>query len=213
MSDHVRPDVSGRNACRDMRPQKKGSDDLDIGELESAEEETKKILSESQPSYRQDIQFMYFVKLALEGKPLPKAENTANSKQTPQSADKSKNKPIQSKKPRKKRQSKYEDAVDDRLRKIIEGVKKGMITSDDFVTLITPKNFAKNFKENDDRFKIPSLESIECQLRHSKAWINRKEMLKTVYDTPTLNNPLPCTEPLPNGVHPVKKPSKKQMVQ
>lgn len=81
-----------------------------IEDFEFAESQTKEYLlpHKKRPL---DLQFMYLVQLALEGKPFPEIKNTANSKRTLKSVGNPKNKSTETEKPRKKRRSKYEDAV------------------------------------------------------------------------------------------------------
>ena len=95
-----------------------------------------------------------------------------------------KNKPTRSKKPRKPRQSKYEDAVEERLKNIVEGVNKDYISSVEFENHTTVKSIAKYLRDNDDRFKDIKIKTIEQYVRRSDAWKNRMETLQRCYGIP-----------------------------
>lgn len=61
-----------------------------IDDFEFVESQTNEFLRLTHKKRPRDMQFMYFVQLALEGKPLPEAESTVNSGQI---GDKLKKKP------------------------------------------------------------------------------------------------------------------------
>lgn len=179
----------------------------DIAELEYIESETKTILSDdSQPSRRLDIQFMRYVESAMTGSSVAlETEGIADSKPTRRPTNKLKNQSTRPKKPRKKRHSKYEDAVKDYLKSLVtlalEDSSKFVL---DQVATLSAKVIAEHLKKNDERFAQAKINCIEDRVRRTNAWKNRKETLKPVYNTRTLQNPLPRNESLPRGASVVK---------
>ena len=77
--------------------------------------------------------------------------------------------------------SKYEVAVAERLRNIVEGVKKSWVTYEDFEGFITINGIATHLKKNHEDFKETKIETIEQYVSRSKAWKGRKETLKEAY--------------------------------
>lgn len=124
------------------------------------------------------------------------------------------NKTTKSGKPRKRGKSKYEEAVKDYLDSLVKEAKEDpsrYILAR--VENLSASDIAEHLKKRDSRFSKATVKSIEDRTGRTEAWKNREETLKEIYDTKTLNNPLPRNEPLPNSVHVVKKPSKKKFVQ
>lgn len=130
-----------------------------------------------------------------------KPKSHANSKQSPQSTSKHENKLCGSGKLRKKRTSKYEDAVKGYLDDLAVQVKEepnGFICAK--VMNLSAQDIAEHLKRRDERFANPTIDSIKDRIRRTEAWKNRKETLKEFYNTRTFNNPLSINEPLPHGM-------------
>ncbi|MCL2305168.1 MAG: hypothetical protein FWC43_07575 [Planctomycetaceae bacterium] len=107
------------------------------------------------------------------------------------------------KQPRKPRGSKYEDGVKYYLIQFSESVLEGIISPKE-VEKLSPKSVAENFKKL-DKFKNAQIENIEDRVGRTKAWKNRMEILRPIYNTKTFNNPLSRETPLPSSVNVVKE--------
>jgi CRISPR/Cas system-associated endoribonuclease Cas2 len=118
------------------------------------------------------IQFMEFVKMALEEKPLPPTAEKSKS-----------SKPV---KLRKERYKKYEALVEAYLEYLKKSVLEGDTPSASVANL-SYKEIAKVIAKTDG-FSDIQIESIEHRVRHTEAWKNRKETLKKIYDTATSRN-------------------------
>ena len=113
------------------------------------------------------MQFMYFVKLALEGKPLPTITEQKNSPKP--------------EKTRKQRYKKYEFIVGAYIDQLKKSVLEGDISSAEIANL-SYKEIAKAIAKTDGYSEM-QIESIEYGVRHTEAWNNRKETFQKVFDT------------------------------
>ena len=84
---------------------------------------------------------------------------------------------------RKKKSSKYEDAVEERLHNLKNGVLQGEISVKIAMKQVSIKAFAKHFKENSELFGDAKIDTIEQYVGRSKAWKNRHHILQEVDGT------------------------------